>query len=70
LPGHTEGHHPNRKEEQEEEHIDQLPKEDMKTVRTVPAGDWVTQPGHSLLIMKKDRASRIKEIKVTQFFSH
>lgn len=28
LPGHTEGHHPHGKEEQEEEHVDQLSREE------------------------------------------
>lgn len=28
LPGHPEGHHPHGKQEQEEEHVDQLSRED------------------------------------------
>ncbi|KAL0624904.1 hypothetical protein AAY473_003954 [Plecturocebus cupreus] len=35
LPGHTEGHHPHRKEEQEEEHIDQLSGEDRRAERSL-----------------------------------
>lgn len=31
LPGHTKGHHPHSKEEQEEEHVDQLSGEDIRT---------------------------------------
>lgn len=31
LPGHAEGHHPHSKEEQEEEHVDQLSGEDIRT---------------------------------------
>lgn len=35
LPGHAKGHHPHGKEKQEEENVDQLPREEIRTVRTV-----------------------------------
>lgn len=36
LSGHAEGHHPHSKEEQEEENVDQLPREEIRTVRITP----------------------------------
>lgn len=31
LPGHAEGHHPHGEEEQEEEHVNHLPREDRRS---------------------------------------
>ena len=45
LPGHAKGHHPHGKEKQEEENVDQLPREEIRIVRTVPV--VAMKPGHS-----------------------
>lgn len=44
LPGHAKGHHPHGKEKQEEENVDQLPRE-IRIVRTVLM--VAMEPGHS-----------------------
>lgn len=38
LPGHAEGHHPHGEEEQEEEHVDHLPREGRGTESGQPHG--------------------------------
>lgn len=51
LPGHAEGHHPHRKEEQEEEHVDELSgrtgerSQDCAHSRQVPPA-WPSSVGH------------------------
>lgn len=36
LSGHSKGHHPHSEEKQEEENVDQLPRKEIRTIRTMP----------------------------------
>lgn len=65
LPGHAKGHHPHGKEKQEEENVDQLQREEIRTVRTVLVVATPSQPQRLA-----DGGSRTQKIQVIKLPGH